>query len=287
MRPPHEAAACDRRRAMLATLAGGVGWSLGQAARAATAEPVWIDQRQVGPFIFRATFPLGDRLMADANLAALQVELRRLLALGPCREPIEVLLMKDRRQHKRVIAGRHPDAPYRRALFYKQDGRSLIYAYRHKELAVDLRHEGTHALLHADLPMVPLWLDEGLAEYFEVRPGDRPRGGPGRLEAVLKDARRGRLRPLKELEVKHDLAELTDDDYRDAWAWTHFLLHGPAAATAQLWAFLTALRRWEPPGLMSRRLEGVLASPESAFIAHFRQWPQILRQASRNGVDRG
>ena len=34
--------------------------------------------------------------------------------------------------------------------------------------ADDLRHEMTHAYLHAVVPNVPLWLDEGLAKYFEL-----------------------------------------------------------------------------------------------------------------------
>ena len=36
----------------------------------------------------------------------------------------------------------------------------------------DLRHELTHALLHGVLQDVPLWLDEGLAVYFELPPAN-------------------------------------------------------------------------------------------------------------------
>ncbi|GIT30210.1 MAG: hypothetical protein Ct9H300mP1_22560 [Planctomycetaceae bacterium] len=52
----------------------------------------------------------------------------------------------------------------------------------------DLRHEFTHGVLHSSLKRVPLWLDEGLAEYFEVvgpKPGgvntEYPTGWPRRL----------------------------------------------------------------------------------------------------------
>ena len=41
-------------------------------------------------------------------------------------------------------------------------------------MAEDLRHEVAHGYLHAVVPNLPLWLDEGLAEYFEV-----PRGLDG------------------------------------------------------------------------------------------------------------
>jgi hypothetical protein len=46
----------------------------------------------------------------------------------------------------------------------------MVFAYRGEDFETDLRHECTHALLNAALPVVPLWLDEGLAEYFEVLP---------------------------------------------------------------------------------------------------------------------
>ena len=67
----------------------------------------------------------------------------------------------------------YPRVPYRRALFVKSGSRGRVFAYEHEDLAVDVRHESTHALLHASLPMVPLWLDEGLAEYFEVAESQR------------------------------------------------------------------------------------------------------------------
>ena len=51
-------------------------------------------------------------------------------------------------------------------------------AYRNPEFGNDLRHECTHALLHAVLPAVPLWLDEGLAKYFEVQRASRAYGHP-------------------------------------------------------------------------------------------------------------
>ncbi|QDV78015.1 hypothetical protein [Botrimarina mediterranea] len=268
------------RRQALAAIVAGAAWSVSSRARAAV-EPTWVDQRRVGPFVCRSAFPLDDALLADADLASLERELRRVLALGPCKNQVEVVLLNDAQQHRRYIAERHPTAPYRRALYYQTKQRAVIYTYRHSELAIDLRHECTHALLHADLPMVPLWLDEGLAEYFEPRPADRAHG-PDHLEGVVSEAARGRLVALTTLEAKHDLAEMADIDYRYAWAWTHFLLHGPAAASMQLWATLAALRRYEPPTPMSQRLAATLGSPETAFAEHFRAWPRVLRASRRH-----
>jgi hypothetical protein len=68
----------------------------------------------------------------------------------------------------------HPNLPRRRAFFVETDTRLSVYAYWGDRVAEDLRHEVVHGYLHAVVPHLPLWLDEGLAEYFEV-----PRGLSG------------------------------------------------------------------------------------------------------------
>src|SRR5690606_3263340 len=113
-----------------------------------------------------------------AELAPLERELRRVLGLRPCRSSVQLYLLKDRAEYQAYLTSRFPQVPLRRALFIKQHNQASVFVYRHDELAIDMRHECTHALLHADLPHVPLWLDEGLAEYFEVPPEDRPRRHP-------------------------------------------------------------------------------------------------------------
>ncbi len=241
-------------------------------------EPVWIDQRQIGPFVCRAVQPIASSQLERVGLPQLEAELRRVLALRPCSESIEILLLPSEEAHRDLVALRHPTAPYRRALFVKQGNRATVFAYQHEDLATDLRHECTHALLHADLPMVPLWLDEGLAEYFEPEASDRPRG-PSHLRALQGDLRWGRLRTIAELEQKHELSELDQRDYRFAWAWTHFMLHGPEKATQQLWAYLSALRRNEPPGMLSERLAKIEPELNNRFAAHFRDWPHLLRKS--------
>ena len=57
-------------------------------------------------------------------------------------------------------------------------------------LRTDLRHELTHALLHSVLKDVPLWLDEGLAGYFELPP-ENDGVNPQHLELL----RRGPFQP--------------------------------------------------------------------------------------------
>ena len=94
----------------------------------------------------------------------------------------------------------------------KGRGPGKVFAYKSKALPVDVRHEGTHGLLHAALPMVPLWLDEGLAEYFEV-PGRQPslrqsasEMGPGDVGSSGRGRRRSERRLTAQLEAKRDVS---------------------------------------------------------------------------------
>src|SRR5690606_36851352 len=113
------------------------------------------------------------------------------------------------------------------------------------------------ALLHADLPMVPLRLDEGLAEYFEVAPTDRPNNNP-HLKNLKWNIHLGHFTRMRELEGKQKLEELRGADYQQAWAWTHFMLHGPQAAHVELVSYLDDIRRRQIPGTLSERLEKAL-----------------------------
>jgi hypothetical protein len=238
----------------------------------------WIDHHQVGPFVIRSTTPLSAGELAVADLGELERELRRVLALGPMRGEVEVCVLRDADEHRRVVAALHPKAPYRRALFVKQGERATVFTYRHDDLATDLRHEATHALLSDDLPRLPLWLDEGLAEYFEASGSERP-AGPAHFDRLVWDFRLGQVESLVELEKKREVADLSRADYRHCWAWAHFLLHGPGPATAALWGFLTALRRGESPGELSDRLAASMPDYESRIAAHFKHWPAVLQAA--------
>ncbi|QGZ89541.1 toxin-antitoxin system YwqK family antitoxin [Microcystis aeruginosa] len=65
-----------------------------------------------------------------------------------------------------------------------------------------LAHELVHAYLHADLPSIPPWIDEGLASLFEQSVGvnDQIRGLPNWRLPLLKEAiREKQLVPLTEL----------------------------------------------------------------------------------------
>ena len=125
--------------------------------------------------------------------------------------------------------------------------------------------------MHATLAEVPLWLDEGLATYFEV-PG---RNGRSTIHTSRPFAAARRLGIVPSLEALENRGAMTDmglAEYRDAWAWTHFMLLGPTAAHDELIAYLAGLRSPTPPVPLSLRFRQHEADVQRQFLDHFRSW---------------
>jgi hypothetical protein len=217
-----------------------------------------------------AEFPLREMETLLNDLHRLPDDLWQALRLPPSEEVVEVYLFGTRNSYERYIAANAPDAPrQRRALFVRRSGSSRVFAYRSRHMEIDVRHECTHALLHATLPMVPLWLDEGLATYFEVAPDTRARGNPS-LQRAVWDVRLGRMASLTSLEKLASVGSFSAEDYRAALAWVHFMLHGPQEAHAELIAFLADIRARQPPGSLYARLQQRLPNLDSRFAEHIR-----------------
>ncbi|MCA9234374.1 MAG: hypothetical protein KDA44_02830 [Planctomycetales bacterium] len=260
------------RRELLTIGAGAALLACARKSRAA-AGPGWIDRRAYGPFQVAAAFPLTslDRELSD--LGRLQSELQRTLAIRPPRQTVDVYLSADERSHRLLLSSQFPRVPYRRAIYVQSGGRGAVYAFDHRELPIDLRHECTHALLHTDLAMVPLWLDEGLAEYFEPPAAERAFGHP-HLRALRWNLRLGMVQSIASLEARHTLADMGAAEYRFAWAWVHFMLHGPIVAHRALTSYLADIRRGNPPGQLSARMAQAIPRAEEQMIRHFKHWRQ-------------
>ena len=229
----------------------------------------WIDYRAVGPFVCRADFSLQSHEKVFQDLADIQRDLYHRLAIQPSQEKIEVYLFRSRSSYHTYLQQWYPDVPSRRALYIKNNGPGRVLVYLSDQLHTDLRHECTHALLHASLPMVPLWLDEGLAEYYEVEPTKRVYQNAHRTATVWSYRLWQRL-TFAELETKQQLADMGRNEYRHAWAWVHFMLHGPPAARQELANFLADIREGVPPGHLSTRISRVVPDPDRAITDHVR-----------------
>jgi hypothetical protein len=239
------------------------------------AEQTWTDTRQVGPFVIQAMFPLAPFERLFAELPQLQRELTRTLGIPPATEPIYVYLFADESQYRAYTQQHFPRVPYRPALFILEGGSPGVYTFRKPEMDIDVRHECTHALLHAALPVVPLWLDEGIAKYFEMPAGQRAFDHPYFADPKWKwSLRLGMVRTIESLEQREDLLEMDAADYRYSWGWVHFMLHGPESAHRALVEYLASYRQWEPAGKLSVRLAKSVPNPTEQMIQHFKHWQQ-------------
>lgn len=223
--------------------------------------------------VIHCDFQLPARHRLLDELTARREDLRRQLAFGVSDEPIHVYLFEDESGYedfRRTVKGRFPN---RRALFVESDTRLEVYAQWAGMVGEDLRHEVTHAYLHSVLPNIPLWLDEGLAEYFEV-----PRGRQGfhreHLELLL--AAPDRLgdstlawRPsLARLESLSTAREMTPEEYAESWAWVHFLLHSAPETRRLLQEYLYSLHLNGSTVPLSTRLVWLLRNPEDHLAEH-------------------
>jgi len=235
-----------------------------------TSQGVWVDSRTVGGFTIYAQFPLGQIEDLVDDLGQLAQDIRSALGIELGQRPVTVLLFDSQHGYQQFLRREFPDVPYRRALYLERSGRAFVLAYRSRELATDLRHEATHALLHTALPMVPLWLDEGLAEYFEAPPGDRVFGHPY-YKTVRFWARLGYVPSLDKLEQIARMEDMDSSAYRWSWAWVHVFIHGPPAARQELTDYLRTIQNYGVPGSLAQRTEARLGSLRTLFLEHFRR----------------
>jgi hypothetical protein len=251
------------------TAAAGGLLFLALAAAAAETATSWPDERRAGQFHCHADFSLAGQQALLAELAQLASEISSKLGAPRSREAVHLFLFEAKGTYEAYLKQHFPRVPARRALFIKARGPGMVFAFYGDEFDIDVRHECTHALLHTWLPQVPLWLDEGLAEYFEVPRDCRVRRHPHH-ELVQAAVRIGQLPRLEGLESLERIDEMGREQYRDAWAWVHFMLHGPREAHEELTRYLAEISAGSDPGRLSERLRRRLPDLDRRVAEHFR-----------------
>ena len=151
-----------------------------------------------------------------------------------------------------------------------------MYAYWGDRVAEDLRHEVAHGYLHAVVPNLPLWLDEGLAEYFEV-----PRGQDGvnrphvELSPAVWPTAGGPIwRGWKNCAKPTDM---TQNEYAESWAWVAFPAGNVARAVAN--RCRTTCRRWsksQKPEPLSEQLRARIRRSAQNLLEHLTVVASVL-----------
>jgi tetratricopeptide (TPR) repeat protein len=141
-------------------------------------------------------------------------------------------------------------------------------------------HEYTHLLVSDTITSLPLWLEEGLAEFyeaFEERDGGESAiiGAPA---AHHLQTLRGRFMPLAELMAVDHSSPIYNENirrglfYSQSWALTHYLLLGNRDRMPQLDRFIARL--------------GADVQPEDAFREAFQMEVGALEKELRGYVQR-
>lgn len=203
-----------------------------------------------------------------SELKSVREQVFETLHLPEQRQSIDVYLFGDEASYRFYMHTTWSDLPPRRAYFVGTSRELAVYSFISPQVLDDLRHEFTHGLLHATLQSVPLWLDEGLAEYFEVNPST-----PGTVNAAhleeLKTAKAENWSPnLYRLEMISDFRDLTARDYAECWAWVHFLLNSSDESTSVLMTYLEGLRTAKLPKRMLGSLEDAVPTYANDLTQH-------------------
>jgi len=231
---------------------------------------------RVSQYVFLSDFELKPDLPLFRELADLREQLHKELKLPPSNTVIQVYLFDDRERYERFMHAKYPDLPKRRAFFVAQPRAVggtedlLVYTYWGDRIRQDLRHELTHALLHSVLKDVPLWLDEGLAEYFEVPP-EAHGLNQTHIEQIQLVSGESFKPDLSHLEQLSQVPQMTPPEYREAWAWVHLMLRGKPEAKAVLIQYIQQLRANPSPGPLQPRLAAAVSDPETALVQHLAQ----------------
>ncbi|GAB4146879.1 MAG: hypothetical protein Tsb009_19770 [Planctomycetaceae bacterium] len=200
------------------------------------------------------------------DLINLRKQVAMTLRLPVQKEDVVVYIFNNEEEYRRYLDVTYPGLPRRRAYFVGTAKELAVYTYWGERIQEDLRHEYTHGLLHSSLRNVPLWLDEGLAEYFEVigpSPGTVNADYANRLTASLVNGWRPNIERLEGIE---EFSAMQHVDYQEAWAWVHFLLHSSPDTKDILLGYLKDLRTQRQPVPISRRLENALPNPQERFV---------------------
>ena len=236
---------------------------------------------RVSQYVFLSDFELKKDLPLFQDLTELREQVYKELQLPAATSVVQVFLFEDRERYERFMHAKYPDLPRRRAFFVAQPragGEDLyVYTYWGDRVREDLRHELTHALLHSVLKDVPLWLDEGLAEYFELPP-ELKGVNPHHLEQL----RQADFKPnLARLEALGQVQQMTPVEYRESWAWVYLMLHDRPEAKTVLLAYLAQLRTNPAPGPLQPRLAQVLPDPEGALEKQLARLDPVVPTAQR------
>jgi hypothetical protein len=226
-------------------------------------------ETRVGPYAVFSNFPIKPDAPAIHCLQTLERDIEVNLGIRVRDEEpaVQVYILNDRDSFTHFLKFYYPQLPPRRAFFLAQGPQRVVYTFMGDRLEEDLRHEATHALLHVAVGDLPLWLDEGLAEYFEGPEALYGRN-PEHLDRLPHDRSAGWRPDLGRLESLKVVSQMTPRDYRESWAWVHYLLNHSATTKAALLGYLADFHTNSATRSLSERVAVLDADASASLFTH-------------------
>ncbi|MDR1957807.1 MAG: DUF1570 domain-containing protein [Planctomycetaceae bacterium] len=248
----------------------------------------FVDQRNAEGFHICANFSLNGVDSILGEIERLERDLKNFLALPRRNELIEIFLFESEASYLNFLKNEFPTAPCdRRALFIKQKGMSgIVIMQLTKEIDDDIRHEMTHALLHACYSDIPLWLDEGLAEYFELSPEKRANEKPYIKKAMNNFIFVKTAPSIKRLENIQEIFAFGIKEYQESWAWVHFLIHRSSKTHQLLAGYLATVGSGKSVDSFEKYLSRTVPDYKSQYVDHFKNWKDFQISVSKENIIR-
>ena len=251
----------------------------------------YADTRNIKIFTIEADFALDSIEEELTQLDRLTDEICRQLRLPKIEERVLVHIFPDETAWRTFYKQKYPNSRYTRALFLWKDQllnrsgyRGEVFLCLNDKFLCDMRHECTHAVLSAALhKQIPIWIDEGIAEYFETEnAGIQNSAWLNRTQARIAA---GKVLPVAQLEKFSGMNNMTAERYCDCWAWVCYLLNGPEEIRQIIPGYLNDLgQRKLFPSPVSRRLVQVTRQNAENGFARFFQ--SITPSSAENEVPR-
>lgn len=220
--------------------------------------------------------PLMDELKATLR------DMQELLDLPDMRESARIQVFSSDYDLEKAIRKKSKIIPLRRTYFFENisSGEMEILVKYTDYIADDLRHESAHAYLHGICSHLPLWLDEGLAEYFEpsrTTQGYQPRHINRLMRMMNSSSWKPNLARLDALEhsIQYDL---TVEEYAHSWIWVHFLINDSPETKRLLQNYLQGLERKETPTPLSEQIRKLYPDCDSRVTSYLLEMNRRLAE---------
>jgi hypothetical protein len=198
-------------------------------------------QVRTGPYVIYTSQKLEANAPVVRQLQSLEAQVNETLGVrvDPGTNPVEVYILDDRKSFDHFLTFYYPELPHRRAFFLANGSQRVVYTFFGDRLEEDIR-KGINA------------------EHL------------GRLP---EDLQKGWIPDLPRLESLRAVKQMTPRDYRESWAWVHYLLNTGKAEKTALLSYLADIKITPDARTISARLDKPAPEPLLAHLKKIQENP--------------